>query len=157
VIVDRPLDDIPTSFTFPVAGKRIAPDLRDAGGVHTDHTQPGVKVEQTRAFYKRVADDIQNKLGDDRQDVFFNLSEMTKENWSFGNGESQYAGFRLTVVRTDCTVRACLAPAWQSGFNRCSRGPDRRWAANRGRSLSVSFTSLHLAVPTQAPDPKKSK
>jgi 4-oxalocrotonate tautomerase len=26
-----------------------------------------------------------------REDVFINLVEVTNENWSFGNGEAQYA------------------------------------------------------------------
>lgn len=44
-----------------------------------------------KAFYKRVADDLHEKLGIRREDVFINLVEVMKENWSFGNGEMQYA------------------------------------------------------------------
>jgi len=49
----------------------------------------GRSVEQKRAFYKRVADDLA-RLGVRREDVFINLVEVAKENWSFGNGEMQY-------------------------------------------------------------------
>ena len=49
----------------------------------------GRTVEKKKAFYKRVADDIA-KLGLGKQDVFINLVEVPKENWSFGNGEMQY-------------------------------------------------------------------
>jgi len=35
--------------------------------------------------------DLHAKLGLRRQDVFINLVEVVKENWSFGNGEMQYA------------------------------------------------------------------
>jgi len=51
----------------------------------------GRTVEQKRAFYRRIADDLQRELGIDRQDVVINLVEVAKENWSFGNGEAQYA------------------------------------------------------------------
>jgi phenylpyruvate tautomerase PptA (4-oxalocrotonate tautomerase family) len=44
-----------------------------------------------KAFYKRVADDLHARLGIRREDVFINLVEVAKENWSFGNGEMQYA------------------------------------------------------------------
>jgi 4-oxalocrotonate tautomerase len=50
----------------------------------------GRTVEQKKAFYRRVADDIA-RLGLRKQDVFINLVEVVKENWSFGNGEMQYA------------------------------------------------------------------
>jgi 4-oxalocrotonate tautomerase len=49
----------------------------------------GRTLEQKRAFYKRVADDLAG-LGLRKQDVFINLVEVAKENWSFGNGEMQY-------------------------------------------------------------------
>ena len=51
----------------------------------------GRTTEMKKAFYKRVADDLHEKLGIRREDVFINLVEVVKENWSFGNGEMQYA------------------------------------------------------------------
>lgn len=51
----------------------------------------GRSVEQKRAFYRRIADDLSRELGLDPQDVVINLVEVAKENWSFGNGEAQYA------------------------------------------------------------------
>lgn len=51
----------------------------------------GRSVELKKAFYRRVADDLHSKLGVRRQDVVINLVEVVKENWSFGNGEMQYA------------------------------------------------------------------
>ena len=51
----------------------------------------GRSIELKKAFYKRVADDLHEKLGIRREDVFINLVEVVKENWSFGNGEMQYA------------------------------------------------------------------
>ncbi|KQW66330.1 MULTISPECIES: tautomerase family protein [unclassified Methylibium] len=51
----------------------------------------GRSIELKKAFYKRIADDVHARLGVRRQDVFINLIEVAKENWSFGNGEMQYA------------------------------------------------------------------
>ena len=51
----------------------------------------GRTVEQKRGFYKAVADGLHERLGLRREDVFINLVEVPKENWSFGNGEAQYA------------------------------------------------------------------
>jgi 4-oxalocrotonate tautomerase len=51
----------------------------------------GRTLEQKRAFYKGVADGLHQRLGLRREDVFINLVEVNKENWSFGNGEAQYA------------------------------------------------------------------
>ncbi len=50
----------------------------------------GRTVEQKQAFYKRIADDLSRELAIDEQDVFINLVEVVKENWSFGNGLAQY-------------------------------------------------------------------
>lgn len=50
----------------------------------------GRTVELKKAFYRRVAGDL-SELGIRPQDVFINLVEVAKENWSFGNGEMQYA------------------------------------------------------------------
>jgi phenylpyruvate tautomerase PptA (4-oxalocrotonate tautomerase family) len=50
----------------------------------------GRTVEQKQAFYKRVATDLHRELKLDPQDVFINLVEVAKENWSFGNGVAQY-------------------------------------------------------------------
>jgi len=51
----------------------------------------GRTLQLKRAFYKAVADGLHERLGLRREDVFINLIEVKKENWSFGNGEAQYA------------------------------------------------------------------
>jgi 4-oxalocrotonate tautomerase len=51
----------------------------------------GRTVEMKRQFYKAVADGLHEKLKVRREDVVMNLVEVGKENWSFGNGEAQYA------------------------------------------------------------------
>ncbi|HVX30843.1 MAG TPA: tautomerase family protein, partial [Nitrolancea sp.] len=51
----------------------------------------GRTLDQKRAFYKAVADGLNRRLGLRLEDVFISLVEVRKENWSFGNGEAQYA------------------------------------------------------------------
>ena len=51
----------------------------------------GRTVDQKKGFYKAVADGLHQRLGLRREDIFINLVEVAKENWSFGNGEAQYA------------------------------------------------------------------
>jgi phenylpyruvate tautomerase PptA (4-oxalocrotonate tautomerase family) len=51
----------------------------------------GRTVELKRAFYKAIADGLHDRLKLRREDVVINLVEVKKENWSFGNGEAQYA------------------------------------------------------------------
>ena len=47
-------------------------------------------VEQKKAFFARVAALLGESPGLRREDVFINLVECKKENWSFGNGIAQY-------------------------------------------------------------------
>jgi len=51
----------------------------------------GRTLEQKKAFYKAIADGLAARLGLRREDVLISLVEVRKENWSFGNGEAQYA------------------------------------------------------------------
>ena len=50
----------------------------------------GRTVDVKKAFYKAVADGLNERLGLRREDVFISLVEVSKEDWSFGNGEAQY-------------------------------------------------------------------
>lgn len=51
----------------------------------------GRTLEMKQAFYRAVVDGLHRELALRREDVFINLVEVRKENWSFGNGEAQYA------------------------------------------------------------------
>jgi 4-oxalocrotonate tautomerase len=51
----------------------------------------GRTLEQKKALYKAIVDGLAGKLSLRREDVFINLVEVKKENWSFGNGLAQYA------------------------------------------------------------------
>lgn len=51
----------------------------------------GRTVERKKAFYKTLAERLSTELAIRREDVFINLVEVKKENWSFGKGIAQYA------------------------------------------------------------------
>ena len=51
----------------------------------------GRSTELKQKLYKRVAEDLNKDLNIRKEDVFISLVEFAKENWSFGNGEAQYA------------------------------------------------------------------
>ncbi|MEN4905073.1 tautomerase family protein [Luteimonas sp. TWI1437] len=51
----------------------------------------GRSLEQKRALYRAIADGLRAQVGLRPEDVFISLVEVKKEDWSFGNGEAQYA------------------------------------------------------------------
>jgi 4-oxalocrotonate tautomerase len=51
----------------------------------------GRSLDLKKRLYKTIADLLNARLSVRQQDVFINLVEVKKENWSFGNGEAQYA------------------------------------------------------------------
>ena len=50
----------------------------------------GRSLEKKRRLYRRIVDNL-GELGVRREDVWINLVEVAKENWSFGNGVASYA------------------------------------------------------------------
>jgi len=51
----------------------------------------GRSLEVKKAFYRAVADNICGKTDFRREDIVISLVESAREDWSFGNGEMQYA------------------------------------------------------------------
>ena len=51
----------------------------------------GRTTEMKKSLYKRIAELLEKELNLRKEDVLINLVEVPKENWSFGNGEAQYA------------------------------------------------------------------
>jgi 4-oxalocrotonate tautomerase len=51
----------------------------------------GRTVEQKKALYRNIAELLAAEQGVRKEDVFVNLIEVARENWSFGNGIAQYA------------------------------------------------------------------
>jgi phenylpyruvate tautomerase PptA (4-oxalocrotonate tautomerase family) len=94
--------DVPQDDRFQVIAEHGARDLlldahylgieRSAECIVVQVTlNAGRTVEKKRAFYKAVADGLHERVGLRREDVVISLVEVSKENWSFGNGEAQYA------------------------------------------------------------------
>jgi 4-oxalocrotonate tautomerase len=48
-------------------------------------------LEQKKALYKAIVQNLVDAIAIRPQDVIIGLIEVKKENWSFGNGEAQYA------------------------------------------------------------------
>jgi 4-oxalocrotonate tautomerase len=51
----------------------------------------GRSTDVKKAFYKAIAEGIHEKTGLRKEDIFINLVDVAREDWSFGNGEMQYA------------------------------------------------------------------
>jgi 4-oxalocrotonate tautomerase len=96
-VLNVPKDDrFQVICEHPAADLVIDPDYlgihRSADAIVIQVTlNEGRTLEMKKAFYKAVADALFERLGLRREDVFINLVEVKKENWSFGNGEAQYA------------------------------------------------------------------
>jgi 4-oxalocrotonate tautomerase len=93
--------DVPHNDRFQIIAEHDADDLicdPDYLGIHRTADcvliqvtlSSGRTVEKKRAFYTAIADGLNVRLGLRKEDVFINLVEVSKENWSFGNGIAQY-------------------------------------------------------------------
>jgi 4-oxalocrotonate tautomerase len=51
----------------------------------------GRSIEVKKKFYQHIADEIHVKQGVRKQDIWISLVDSGREDWSFGNGEMQYA------------------------------------------------------------------
>lgn len=51
----------------------------------------GRTTEMKKALFARIAEHLATSTGMRREDVLVSLVEVSKENWSFGNGVAQYA------------------------------------------------------------------
>jgi 4-oxalocrotonate tautomerase len=52
----------------------------------------GRTVDQKRLLFKTIADKLYLNPGIRKEDIFITLIDVPKENWSYGNGEAQFAG-----------------------------------------------------------------
>jgi len=92
---------VPKNDHFQVITEHSAESLIfDPGylGIHRTHGfliiqiffNEGRTLEQKKALYKSIAEGLAGSLGVRPEDVFINIVEVKKENWSFGNGIAQY-------------------------------------------------------------------
>jgi len=94
--------NVPKDDCFQIIAEHSTTNLifdRDYLGIHRSDDcvflqitlNSGRTVEMKQRFYKAVADGLHEALKLRKEDVFIGLVEVQKENWSFGNGEAQYA------------------------------------------------------------------
>jgi 4-oxalocrotonate tautomerase len=96
------------SFEVPLDDRFILVSEHDADGFDFDRNYAGIDrsddlvilqltvsntrtVPQKKALYRAIVERLADEPGIRPEDVFINLVEVEKENWSFGNGEAQYA------------------------------------------------------------------
>jgi 4-oxalocrotonate tautomerase len=95
--------DVPKNDRFQIIAEHPKAGLqfdREYLGVHRSDDcvfiqitlNSGRAIDKKQRFYKAVADGLHDGLKVRREDVFINLVEVSKENWSFGNGVAQYVG-----------------------------------------------------------------
>jgi phenylpyruvate tautomerase PptA (4-oxalocrotonate tautomerase family) len=51
----------------------------------------GRSTEVKKKFYTRIADEIHERAHVRKEDIWISLVDSAREDWSFGNGEMQYA------------------------------------------------------------------
>jgi 4-oxalocrotonate tautomerase len=51
---------------------------------------PGKTVDQKLAMYRRIVERLSDSPGVRPEDVLISVNETAAENWSFGNGETQF-------------------------------------------------------------------
>ena len=51
----------------------------------------GRSTDVKKQFYRRIVDEIHEKAGVRKEDVFISLVDSGREDWSFGDGEMQYS------------------------------------------------------------------
>jgi phenylpyruvate tautomerase PptA (4-oxalocrotonate tautomerase family) len=101
--------DVPKNDNFQVIGEHSMETLvfdlgyfgiaRSEGFVAVQITlSEGRSLEKKRLLYKTIVERLQRELGVRPQDVFINLVEVKKENWSFGLGEASYAPAEKTAT-----------------------------------------------------------
>jgi 4-oxalocrotonate tautomerase len=93
--------DVPEDDRFMIVTEHDASDLgfsRRYLGIERSHDLVIIQitanetrtVDKKKALYQRIAERLATSPGVRPQDVFINIVEVAKENWSFGNGEAQY-------------------------------------------------------------------
>jgi 4-oxalocrotonate tautomerase len=94
--------NVPADDRFQVltehASDRLVYDKKYLGIERTDDIvviqitlNTGRTLEQKRALYRALAEKLSRDPGLRKQDILVSLVEVSKENWSFGNGEASYA------------------------------------------------------------------
>ena len=51
----------------------------------------GRSIDVKKNFFREIADEIHDRAHVRKEDVLISLVDCSREDWSFGNGEMQYA------------------------------------------------------------------
>jgi 4-oxalocrotonate tautomerase len=97
----RDIIDVPDGDKFQVITEHAPDDLNVSEGYLGNHYGDNIiliqitlnfgrSIEQKKAFYRRIVEDIHAQLNVPVDEVVINLVEVAKENWSFGKGLAQY-------------------------------------------------------------------
>ncbi|WP_410605911.1 tautomerase family protein [Amycolatopsis sp. lyj-90] len=90
---------IPADDRFQVLNGRSTLKYDDYLGIHRDEgvvfvaitMRPGRTDERKKALYRRIAELAEEYSGTEPRNVLVTINETDLINWSFGNGEAQYA------------------------------------------------------------------
>jgi phenylpyruvate tautomerase PptA (4-oxalocrotonate tautomerase family) len=52
----------------------------------------GRSTDVKKQFYRRIADEVNERAGVRKEDIFISLVDSGREDWSFGNGDMQLTG-----------------------------------------------------------------
>ncbi|MDB5500208.1 MAG: 4-oxalocrotonate tautomerase, partial [Tardiphaga sp.] len=92
-IASAPKDDKFLIFTGHADGELVFPQTAFMGMNYTAKIVfiqvfwvAGRKTDVKKLFYRKIADELHEKLGVRREDVWINLIDSAREDWSFGNG-----------------------------------------------------------------------
>ncbi len=106
-VADQVYEAMREAFQVPENDRFIILTEHDAGGLDYDRSYLGIErsddfvivqitasntrtVETKKAFYRTLAARLEAHPGIRPEDVFINIVETGKENWSFGRGQAQY-------------------------------------------------------------------
>jgi phenylpyruvate tautomerase PptA (4-oxalocrotonate tautomerase family) len=93
----------------------------------------GRAIDVKKKFYRRIADQIHEQEKVRKEDIWISLVDSAREDWSFGNGEMQYApisavqrryapsSFRLSCVKLGRSVGSARPRSWHKSS--CSGAP----------------------------------
>ena len=101
-LVHRPRCNVPVNDKFHIATRHSADEIiyPEEGYLGARYSRDliiqvtwvgGRSTDVKKQFYRRIADEIHAKAGVRKEDVWINLVDDGREDWSFGNGDMQYA------------------------------------------------------------------
>lgn len=133
----------PKGDNFQVISRRAADELiysKDYLGIHRSENltfiqiffYPGRTVAQRKLLFQTIANKLAAKTGMRKEDIFITLIDVPKENWSYGNGEAQFAPMEAAAVAATMATPAPTPAA------------EAAWLAPT--ALGFSVLSLTLAV-----------